>query len=643
MTYSLFRSLIFCAFFGVLLPAVQASPAIDFDPGQIEIEGDLGTFKHRLTAEKVGDHLQHVTLVLESSKPAVLPTFQLKWRLPAIDIAGHWVSDNLARKHDHYRARVKSRAVQRAPLLTYLNQGDRNRFTVALSDAMNPSFLRGVIREEDAFIYMDVTLFEKKTPPAKRYEVTLRFDTRPVGYETAIGDSVRWWASMEEHTPAPVPETARVPFYSTWYSYHQSITADAIVEECRIGGELGLGGVIVDDGWQTLDSNRGYAYTGDWKPDRIPDMKGFVDRVHDLGQKFLLWYSVPMAGEKSAMIAEFKGKTLYFHEGFGAYVLDPRFPEVREYLIHVYESAVRDWGIDGLKLDFIGMFSEKGGAELTAEAGRDYASVDQAVDRLMSDVMSRLRTLNPEIGIEFRQPYNGPLMRKYGNMFRAVDCANVAIHNRRHIVDLRLIADTTAVHSDMIMWHPEEPVESAALQVLNILFSVPQISVRLADISPDHRQMLKFWMEYWKENRRILLDGDFRAVAPAQNYPMIIGKQNGKLIAAVYQDMFVSSETDELEAIDIINGKSTYGTVLRLDRDFGKAEVTIYDTLGKVVLRKKEKLRTGAHAFNVPPSGLVRIEKAQGGFPWAHIPTRRDHNLTRKYSNLFSIHGGQCF
>lgn len=605
----LLRPALLLSFAGLPLSHVSASEPIVFDARTVEIEGDLGSFQPTWRYVEIAPHLQEATLILESPDAAPLPNFKLKWRLPAIDIAGHWVSDNLARKHDHFRARVTSRAVQHAPLLTYLNQRDRNRFTVALSDAMNPSFLRGVIREEDAFIYMDVALFEKKTPPTRRYELTLRFDTRPVMYETAIQDTVRWWAAMDGYTPAPVPEAARTPVYSTWYSYHQNITADAIVEECRLGKLLGLGGVIVDDGWQTLDGNRGYAYTGDWKPDRIPEMKSFVDRVHNLGQEFMLWYSVPMAGEKSEMIAGFRDKTLYFHEGFGAYVLDPRYPEVREYLIGIYESAVRDWGIDGLKLDFIGMFSEKGAGELTAEDGRDYASVDEAVDRLMSDVMARLRTLNPDIAIEFRQPYNGPLMRKYGNMFRAVDCANVATYNRRHIADLRLIADTTAVHSDMIMWHPDEPVESAALQLLNILFSVPQISVRLAEISPDHQEMLRFWLGYWNSNKSLLLDGEFRAVAPAQNYPMLTGRQDGKLIAAVYQDLFVSTGSEPLESIDIVNGKPTSGVVVRLEQAFGKSQITVYDTLGKVVSNRVEKLRVGAHAIDVPPSGLVQIRK----------------------------------
>ncbi|MEL7220878.1 MAG: hypothetical protein AAGJ93_06130 [Bacteroidota bacterium] len=36
--------------------------------------------------------------------------------------------------------------------------------------------------------------------------------------------------------------------------------------------------IILDDGWQTLDNNRGYDYTRDWQPDRFEDMPGFVKK-----------------------------------------------------------------------------------------------------------------------------------------------------------------------------------------------------------------------------------------------------------------------------------------------------------------------------------------------------------------------------
>jgi len=587
------------------------APPLKIAAKDLRIEGALGSFKATWDVKHPEKNLMLATLTIESPQAATPPALDIKWEIPAVDIAGTWVSDYSKAKLDHERTKVQSRAVQRAPLLMYLSQSDRNRFTVALSDALRPVMLRGGIKEEDARLHMTLHLFKEKHPMLKKYQVTLRFDTRPAPYYSILRDTAQWWAAQENYTPAPVPDAARVPVYSTWYSYHQSLDPDKIVEECRIGGKLGLEGVIIDDGWQTLDGNRGYAYTGDWKPERIPNMKGFVDRIHALGQKFIIWYSVPMAGEHSKIIKKFKGKTLAYSSGFQAYILDPRYPEVREYLIGIYESAVRDWGLDGLKLDFIGMFAPNAKTVLTAEDGRDYASVDQAVDRLMTDIMARLRVLKPDIAIEFRQPYNGPLMRKYGNMLRAVDCPNCAPVNRKHIVDLRLLAGSTAVHSDMIMWHPDEPVESAALQILNILFSVPQISVRLPEVSEDHRKMIGFWMHYWKENRGVLLDGEFQPVSPAQNYPMVIGRTPEKFIAAIYQNMVVSPGPNPPAQIDVVNGNPGNGdVVVRFTKDFGKAKVSIYDTQGKLVSQSQQTIGAGAEVWKVPPSGLLQISRA---------------------------------
>lgn len=57
------------------------------------------------------------------------------------------------------------------------------------------------------------------------------------------------------------------------------------------------------------------------------------------------------------------------------------------------------------------------------------------------------------------------------------------------------------------MWELFEPVESAVLQMVNVLFAVPQISVRLERLSGTHRDMLRYWLAFWKEHRDVLLDG----------------------------------------------------------------------------------------------------------------------------------------
>lgn len=588
----------------------QAAPApVAFPDDALSIKGDLGSFRAEWRYEHPQAGVTLATLTIASPQPAVPPPLEIAWKFPAVDLAGTWTCD-IGKSHlDHQGTNVESRAVLRAPLLMFLGPDDGNRFMVACSDTLRPLKISGGVVEEDLNIHASVKLFAGKQVPLKDYSITFRFDTRTEPYYVVLGDTARWWAAQEGYHPAPVPEVALTPLYSTWYSYHQSLNPDTIVEECRLGGEIGLGGVIVDDGWQTLDSSRGYAFTGDWKPERIPDFKGFVDRIHALKQKFILWYSVPLVGENSLAVKRFEGKLLYYNAGLKAHVLDPRYPDVREYLIGLYEKAVNEWGVDGLKLDFIELFAPKPETVMTAENGRDYASVDEAVDRFFTDVMKRLRAIKPDIAIEFRQPYNGPLMRKYGNMLRGVDCPNAGPVNRKEIVDLRLLADNTAVHSDMIAWHANEPVPSAALQILNVIYSVPQISVRLGEVSPAHRKMIGFWMTYWKENRGVLLDGNFQPVGPAHNFPLLVARTGEKLIATVYQDMMVAVAADAPSRIDVINAKPGTAVVLRFGKDYGPCTVRILDCMGGLVREQKPTITAGVRDWEVPPSGLLEIRR----------------------------------
>ncbi len=104
---------------------------------------------------------------------------------------------------------------------------------------------------------------------------------------------------MPAYKPAAVPDIARWPMYSTWYSFHQALDVPAVEKQCAMAKALGCEAVLVDDGWQMLSNASGYAYTGDWEPLRIPEMRKLSDRLHAAGLKMLLWYSVPFVGESS--------------------------------------------------------------------------------------------------------------------------------------------------------------------------------------------------------------------------------------------------------------------------------------------------------------------------------------------------------
>ncbi len=562
----------------------------------------------KIEIDKREQGLEIATITLSNTEKFTPGKLSLKWAVPSNNIAGYWSSSASLDKTitpDWGPAKVKSMLSRHAPVISLFGFDDVNRQTFAVSEALNTVITSTSVKEENGMMYNEVQLFTQKHKDVKIYKVQLRLDIRGVPFSKALQEVASWWTSFDLYKPAIVPEAAKLPVYSSWYSYHQNVSKEELVKECKLAKTMGFESIIVDDGWQTMDSNRGYAYTGDWNPERIKDMKGFVDAVHDLDMKFILWYAVPFVGEKSAAYEKMKGKFLSYWEGQGTYVLDPRYPEVRSFIIETYVKAVEEWDLDGFKLDFLGTFRAKKDTELTTEGGRDYASVNDGTDRLMTDLMSSLRAVKSDIMVEFRQPYTGPAMRKYGNMLRAADCPNVALINRVATTDLRLLSGDTAVHSDMLMWHNSESTENAALQLLNVMFSVPQISVKLADIPKEHFEMVRFYTDYWLKNRNLILEGEFTPYAPQGNYPMISSENQYKKIVALYGDLIVNaSSTKEM---DIINAKTSNKIIIDVVGEKQDYDYVIYDCKGKEINKDKIKLKRGVHVFDVPASGLISL------------------------------------
>ena len=325
--------------------------------------------------------------------------------------------------------------------------------------------------------------------------------------------------------------------------------------------------------------------------------------------KYVLWYSVPFIGKKSTIWSKFRDKILYVREDLGAGVLDPRFEEVRDYLISTYEKALLEWDVDGFKLDFVDDFKLPEGSKnfLTENSGRDYESLQEAVDRLLTDVMRRLKKIKPDIMIEFRQKYIGPYMRKYGNMFRVEDCPAGYIDNRVGILDLRLLSGNTAVHSDMLMWSPEDSVEHAALQMINVLFGVPQISIRHMDFPVEHLEMVRYWLGFWMKNREILLDGKLKPLFPDMQYPIVIAENNGDVIIAVYGDMVIEI-VENFNKMIIVNGAMLDRFVLKIKKDLGNKRLAKYDCCGNLMEESIIFIDEGLMEIEIYKSGLVILQ-----------------------------------
>ena len=418
----------------------------------------------------------------------------------------------------------------------------------------------------------------------------------------------KWWEEDCGFLPAEIPEDAKDPMYSFWYSYHQEFSEQEVVEECRRAKEMGFKAAILDDGWQTDDTNRGYGYCGDWEvaAKKIKDMEKHIQVIHDMGMKYLIWYSVPYVGMYSKMWERFKDKLIGVDEEQNTGVLDIRYQEVREYLANIYVEAVKKWKLDGLKLDFIDEFYERSATPI-ANNEMDCSCLQEALDRLLRETMQKLKAVKPDILIEFRQRYIGPAVRQYGNMLRVSDCPNSGLTNRVGTIDLRLLSGNTAVHSDPVMWNCKEKPEVAALQIIDCLFSTLQFSVRLDTMSEGQKQMVQNYMAFMRENRKLLQETQLEAKEPHNLYPEVRVSDAMKEIIALYSGNRVVRLHKEQETSIIVNGTQTTNIYVETEHEVD-AEITVLDCFGKEV-RNTDCRLSGIQCISGTVGGRVVIKK----------------------------------
>ncbi|MEV0147818.1 MULTISPECIES: glycoside hydrolase family 36 protein [unclassified Nonomuraea] len=516
------------------------------------------------------------------------------WRLPCVDVTAFWAADG----GEHpglppFWRRPRTAALERnAPVGCLVGAGDVSVCTYAAGEVVKPVRTRtGVVEETGEFGFW---VEHDASPDAG---VVLRLDVSGRHFARTLADVAAWWGAGRV---APVPRAARMPAYSTWYAMQQHVDAEGVERQAAASAALGCEAVIVDDGWHSDDRGRGYGYAGEWEPSpaAFPDFARHVARVRDSGQAYLLWYALPFVGRRTALWERVQPYTLAYKEHMDAAVVDPRHPYVRELLAGHLTRAVEEWGVDGLKIDFIDQFAVEDPPE--PAPGADCATVNEGVRRLLA-------MLPRDCLVELRQPYVSPGLWPYATMVRASDCPLSPAHNRQRTVDLRLIAGPLAVHADMMMWHPSESPERVAAQLVNTLFAVPQISVDLTAQTPEQLDVLRFWLGFVRRHADVLQEGSFEPARPDLMYPQVTARGDGVVVTARYAPLPV--EVPERGTLLLANADDSPDVLLRVTDAGGAAGAVVRDCRGRVVSERTVELAAGTHELTVPTGGLLTLTR----------------------------------
>ena len=568
-----------------------------------------------------------ITVTISAPEESEAPKFGVYYHVSGAKVKNVWTADTFNNYSYPLRpslwwgwlAKCRSQLARNTPISVGIDFDEKVPVALVCSEVKNYLEFGMYADERTCLITARCDFFQQPVAKLKDYSVKVMLDRRGAQFADVVREATSWIMKENGFKAAYTPESAYDPLYSTWYAYLQDVHDKPLEEEARLAAELGMKTMILDDGWQKDKSVGFYSAVGDWKPvkSRFPDMKKHVETVHKAGLKYMPWLAVPFVGDESEAWKRFEKKCIWFggetSPGRNG-VLDPRFPEVREYLISTYERMLTEYGFDGMKLDFIDSFyipdGSDPGVKATTDpalkdnyAGRDYKSIPEAVNRLMIDIHDRLLKINPEVLIEFRQGYMGPAILQYGNMMRAADCPADMTTNRRRICDLRLTSDKIAVHSDMLVWSADETPEGAALPILNAIYGVIQYSMVLKDINPTHKDVIRHWLKFSQDHREALLKGKFTPHHPEAGYTWVVGESDTERVITVYNDDVIVKLGDDNKKVYVINATGSDSLVVE---GRTKRKGVSFDTFGRET--KEFGGRPGIRRIKTPKSGYLCFE-----------------------------------
>ncbi|GJM64295.1 glycoside hydrolase family 36 protein [Persicobacter diffluens] len=568
-------------------------------------------FKSTLKWEQKGD-LVIARMSLKSAQPEQLPAVRIAFETPSVDVYSVF-NDSPFSGGSNYHITQYNRFGSTLPLISMLSKSQKNRLTYMLSEQLETSVIKVKLDEEGAVFKHQLNINTDKPPvqQVKQYEFSIYFNAADIRYEKSI-TKVLDVAKVEGNTPsAHIPEGAWAPLYSTWYSYHHFLEEKELLTECKKARKMGMRTIIIDDGWMTMNDSLNFSGIGDYQPLRLPKMKHLVKSIQQLDMKVMLWMSTSMLGQDSEAAKKFQGKYIRFKKGSNTFIIDPRYPEVRQYIITTATRLMKDYGLDGLKLDFLAQMYPDADTPMTKADGRDYASINEATEAMIADIYSKLHAINPEVLIEFRQPYINVLTQQYANMFRAIDNANMEVANRAYTAKIKLLAPKLPVHADMMLWHHDDTAESLALQFINTIFAVPQVSVKVKDMNKVQKETVDFWLNFYTQHEDVLMRGDFFADDPGEHFTQLSAVKNGQQISAVYTNNLVKLKNNDVKKLTIIDGSHQGNVVVKLNHP-STINYKVFDCKGKLVEQKQQVAVNDFHGFKIPTSGVIEINIQQG-------------------------------
>lgn len=602
--------MIVCFTFSVMPEIFGAEPddKYVFNKSKIRIEGTLTPFEATVDIKDQGLNKYILSIYLHSTYAAVPPAFSISVKFPKDKINQIWNSKTWSNK-SYFSLPSYDRAAAGFSIISGLTINDQNQITFTCKDAYHAKFVSSNIREENDSVIFNLGFFEDNPPLSnlQDYQAEVLVDFRNIHFSKAIYDASSWFLADEFKQGVASIDTTNVPVFSTWYPMHRNIPLENITRELDSLRTFNFKSVLVDDGWQSLVKMKidtSYAY----EEESYKTMNLFKQKCSEMGLPLYLWYSIPFMGGNPVVLKKFEGKYIRYRAPRQMYVLDPRYAEVRKHLVSTYANFLKEWQFDGYWFDFLKGFYPREGAVIEQDNGRDFVSIQLAVDTLYADMEARLKGIKPDIFMGQKFSVVGPNLVSYQNFltgFVGVENARIV---REKMVNNRLLYGKYTPFMEVVAINSREKADEIARKIQSVLFGNPYLSFYITTLPQESKQTIRFWLDYWQQNYKVIFEGSFEPMQVSRFYPVVKVENEQKIIYMLYEDYTINLPIVLDSSIDVINSKATEPVRFLLSKPGVQYNYEIFNCKGisteKNVIKGKSK---NAFDLSVPVGGFVRI------------------------------------
>jgi alpha-galactosidase len=318
----------------------------------------------------------------------------------------------------------------------------------------------------------------------------------------------------------------RPVLYNSWEATEFKVDEPGQIALAEKAAKLGVERFVMDDGWFG-HRNTDTAGLGDWTVNRakFPNgLKPLIDRVHGLGMSFGLWVEPEMVNPDSDLFRAHPDWAMQFPgrprtEGRHQLVLNLARTDVRDHLLSVLDTLLKENDIQFLKWDYNRNWTEPGWAQMPVA---DQQRIGVQFIRNLYYILGELRRRHPGLEIESCSGGGGRIDLGIMALTDQVWTSdNTDPFDRLKIQDGFTRAYPT---SAMMAWVTDSPnwvngrTTSMDYRFLSSMQGSLGLGTNLNNLSEADLASAAKWIAAYKEVRRTVQRGDrYRLIAPEGN------------------------------------------------------------------------------------------------------------------------------